>query len=190
MSHRVIRPQQIKEELLQLASIVQQRRPRFILEIGTCNGGSLFVISRLAHPDSTIISVDLPGGTFGGRFPSYHVPILKCLPLAGQTLHLLEANSHDAGTKERICSLLTGNKLDLLYIDGDHTYDGVKRDFEMYAPLVQKGGVVIFHDIVHHRRELGCEVELFWNEIKCKYTHQEIIHNPQAGWAGIGILYT
>ena len=31
-------------------------------------------------------------------------------------------------------------------IDGDHTYEGVKADFERYAPLVRRGGVIIFDD--------------------------------------------
>jgi hypothetical protein len=34
-----------------------------------------------------------------------------------------------------------------LFIDGDHTYEGVRRDFEMYSPLVRKGGIIAFHDI-------------------------------------------
>jgi predicted O-methyltransferase YrrM len=39
-------------------------------------------------------------------------------------------------------------RLDFLFIDGDHTYEGVKQDFEMYTPLVRKGGLVAMHDIV------------------------------------------
>jgi predicted O-methyltransferase YrrM len=189
MSHRVIQPQQIKEELLEFALILKQSRPRFILEIGTCNGGSLFVISRLAQPDSIIISIDLPGGTFGGKFPAHHFPILKRIALPRQTLHLLEASSHDASTKEQVASLLANNKLDLLFIDGDHSYEGVKRDFEMYAPLVRPGGLVGFHDIAHHPPELHSDVDLFWSEVKTSYPHREIIHNPQTGWAGIGMVY-
>jgi len=35
---------------------------------------------------------------------------------------------------------------DLLFIDGDHSYEGVKQDWVMYSPLVRKGGIVAFHD--------------------------------------------
>jgi hypothetical protein len=34
----------------------------------------------------------------------------------------------------------------LLFIDGDHRYEGVRRDFEMYSPLVGAGGLIAFHD--------------------------------------------
>lgn len=37
-------------------------------------------------------------------------------------------------------------EIDLLFIDGDHSYEGVKRDFELFAPHVQKLGLVVFHD--------------------------------------------
>jgi len=48
---------------------------------------------------------------------------------------------------------LNGEPLDFLFIDGDHTYEGVKRDFEMYSPLVRNGGIIAFHDIVKHPPE-------------------------------------
>lgn len=79
--------------------------------------------------------------------------------------------------------------MDYLFIDGDHTYEGVKHDFEMYAPLVRKGGVVALHDIVVHRPEAGCEVSEFWNQVKRNYRHHEIVQDPSQTWAGIGILY-
>jgi predicted O-methyltransferase YrrM len=43
---------------------------------------------------------------------------------------------------------LKDNKVDFLFIDADHSYEGVKKDFEMYSPLVRKGGIIAFHDII------------------------------------------
>lgn len=65
----------------------------------------------------------------------------------------------------------------------------MKRDFFASSPLVRAGGVVAFHDIIEHPKDSDCEVARFWNEIKEQYRHEEIIENPQQGWAGIGILY-
>ena len=84
--------------------------------------------------------------------------------------------------------LLAGKKVDLLFIDGDHSYEGVKKDFEMYSPLVADGGVIAFHDIAVHTKFAHCEVDRFWNEIKPVFRHREIIDDPKQGWAGIGIL--
>jgi predicted O-methyltransferase YrrM len=53
-------------------------------------------------------------------------------------------------------TLLKGSEGDFLFIDGDHTYQGVKQDFQMYSPLVKKGGIVAFHDIV---KQYACKNE-------------------------------
>jgi predicted O-methyltransferase YrrM len=40
----------------------------------------------------------------------------------------------------------SGFRLDILFIDGDHSYDQCKLDYKLYAPLVREGGYIIFHD--------------------------------------------
>jgi predicted O-methyltransferase YrrM len=86
-------------------------------------------------------------------------------------------------------NILKGRKLDFLFIDGDHRYEGVKMDFEMYGKLVGKGGIIAFHDICPHPPQTGCEVNKFWCEIKNRYEHIEIIKDWKQGWAGIGVIY-
>lgn len=51
--------------------------------------------------------------------------------------------------------------IDILFIDGDHSYDGVKKDFEKYEPFVKKGGIILMHDVTH--RHFG--VKDYWKEI-------------------------
>ena len=83
---------------------------------------------------------------------------------------------------------LPADGLDLLFIDGDHTYDGVRRDYEMYSPLVKPGGVIVFHDICTHAAELNCHVDQFWNELKQDRAHLEFVENPAQGMYGIGVI--
>ena len=59
----------------------------------------------------------------------------------------------------------------------------------MYSPLVRKGGVIAFHDIVEHPPETGCEVSMFWNEIKHSYKYLEIVKDWRQNWAGIGVIF-
>jgi len=82
---------------------------------------------------------------------------------------------------------LNGNQLDFIFIDGDHSYEGVKKDFEMYSPLVKKRGIIAFHDIVNEdpSRE-DIKVPYFWYEIKKKYSYKEIVVDKIN--YGIGIL--
>ncbi len=79
-------------------------------------------------------------------------------------------------------------KIDFLFIDGDHTYDGVKKDFNLYKQLVKKGGIIALHDIANHPKESNCRVDKFWNEIKEKYKYKEFIENKNQKWAGIGVI--
>jgi predicted O-methyltransferase YrrM len=188
LSHRVIKPLQVHSEFHRFAAIVARLRPKFVLEIGTFFGGTLFVLSRLADHGATIISVDLPGGKFGGGYQGLRAPLYRRFPRKDERLHLIRGNSHELETQNKVRQILAGQKLDLLFTDGDHSYDGVKNDFESYLPLVRKGGMVAFHDIAEHPAESGCEVSRFWNEVKLRYAHEEIIEDRKQGWAGIGVV--
>lgn len=181
-------PMQVRSELLEFASIIREQRPRAFLEIGTRNGGTFFILCRLADPHAIVISLDLPGGRFGGGYTVFQIPVMRRMRRSRQQLGLFRADSHRVETRTRVMHTLNGVQLDLLFIDGDHTYEGVKRDFEMYSPLVKPGGIVAFHDIVEISAA-GVEVARFWNEIKTDYRNREIIENRQQGWGGIGILY-
>jgi predicted O-methyltransferase YrrM len=184
-----VAPGQVRSELVQFGSIVAAQKPRTVLEIGTRGGGTFFVLCRLSSPEATVISLDLPGGKYGGGYPKYMAPILRRMGRPSQAIHLLRANSHNPETRVRVAHILAGRALDLLFIDGDHTYEGVKRDFEMYGSLVRPGGIIAFHDIVPHPPEADCAVDELWQEVRPMYRNHEIIENPCQGWAGIGVLF-
>lgn len=180
---------QIKKEISELLKVLARRRVQFMLEIGTASGGTLFFFSRVATPDALIISVDLPEGDFGGGYSEAYIPFYESFVLPKQNLNLIRADSHRQSTLDSVKHILDHDKLDFLFIDGDHTYEGVKKDFEMYGSLVKRGGLVAFHDICEHPSEIGCRVHDFWNEIKSLYNNQELVDNPLQNWAGIGLLY-
>src|ERR1700722_6805856 len=139
-----IAPLQIRSELLALAEEISSLQPRSALELGTYLGGTLFVLCRLAHPAALILSLDLyRGSLYGARKLVYHSFLRK-----RQELHVITGDSHSALTQSGITRRLGPARLDFLFIDGDHSYEGVKRDFEMYSPLVRAGGLIAFHDIV------------------------------------------
>jgi predicted O-methyltransferase YrrM len=187
ISHHVVSAWQVRAELLEMANVIAAMKPKVVLEIGTALGGTLLLMCRLSDPNATIVSLDLQEQTF--TYQNYKVPIFKSFPRNGQRLHLVVGDSHTEETKSRVARLLRGQSLDVLFIDADHSYHGVRSDFEMYSPFVRKGGIVIFHDIVEHSTETPSEVDRFWNEIKGRYAHREIVENLTQGWAGIGILY-
>lgn len=182
----LLRPAQVRSEITSLAAMVKDLKPARVLEIGTARGGTLFLWSRLADPSATVVSVDLPGGEYGGGYAEWRTSLYRSFRLPGQAMHLLRANSHAAETVKKVRSIFGGSPVDFLFIDGDHSYDGVRKDFEQYAPLVRKGGLIALHDVAVHPPEMHSEVDRFWNEIKTPNS-QEFIENRDQGWAGIGV---
>jgi hypothetical protein len=171
-------------ELAPLIALLRRRRLSVVVEIGTALGGTFYAWCRIAEPDALLVSIDLPGGPYGGGYPPEALPTLRSYGAPGQQLHFLRADSHDEATVAELRGLLQGRAIDFLLIDGDHSYEGVKRDFELYAPLVGEECPVAFHDILPHPREQRCEVDRFWNEIKHAYTHAELI-DPGAPYGGV-----
>jgi predicted O-methyltransferase YrrM len=100
---------------------------------------------------------------------------------------LLRADSYDTKTLSQVQTLLRDQPVDFLFLDGDHSYQGIKTDFEMYAPLVKKGGLVAFHGIEPSTIDNWIQVGRFWNEIKTHYAYQEFL-DPEISWGGIGVL--
>ena len=182
-------PFQVKAEITQLLKIVALLKPKTLMEIGTANGGTLFLFSRVAGPDALILSLDLPAGRFGGGYSVWKFPLYRSFATAEQRISLIRANSHNPKTLEKIEGILGRQKLDFLFIDGDHTYEGVMRDFEMYSSLVRKGGIIAFHDIVPGPPKNVGAVPQFWHQICGNYKFLEIVRDWNQGGFGIGVIH-
>jgi predicted O-methyltransferase YrrM len=185
----IFKPLQMPGELRELFLRVQALRPHTVLEIGTNNGGTLLMLCRAAAPDATLNSVDLPGGKFGGGYSALRIPYYKAFAAARQRVKLMRMDSHATTTLAAVRRELRGRPLDFLFIDGDHSYEGVRQDFAQYGPLVRPRGAIAFHDIRTAAPEVGGGVPRYWDEIKGQYDHEEIVAEPDDGLMGIGLLH-
>lgn len=181
------RPLQIKEEIARLFEIVEALEPASVCEIGSAGCGTTFLFARAAAPGSLVISLDL-------ELEEARRRAAALFAREGQRVVCLKADSHRPGTVREVERLLAGRPLDFLFIDGDHSYEGVARDFELYAPLVRRGGLIAFHDIVplkpgDARHTVG-GVPRFWRELKGRHASaREIVADPGQSAFGIGIIY-
>lgn len=189
-NHKTFGAIQQRSEITRLLDILRQDPPRYICEIGTASGGTLFLLTKVCRPDALLLSVDL-GLSFErcllhARFASQKQRIVS-----------IRGDSRTPQTLARVQSLLNGHPLDLLFIDGDHSYAGVKSDFANYSPLVRPGGLIVLHDIVpdygtRHGAPTGHYsggVPKFWQELKTKHKTSEFIEDPEQDGYGIGIIH-
>lgn len=184
-----IRPMQIQSEIRSFLELVASDPPRTVLEIGTGRGGTLFLLAQVAREDALLVSMDSPRETrFGGR-PAYRRRgrLYRSLGRSRQRIVFLAADSHSSETRAELEAVLDRRRLDLLFIDGDHTREGVEADFRMYSPLVRSGGLVAFHDIVPGAPEAVGGVPDFWQQLRSA-ERLEFVEDWSQGSCGIGVL--
>ncbi|MBV6437301.1 MAG: hypothetical protein AELANPGJ_02583 [Anaerolineae bacterium] len=186
-----IRPLQAKYELRQLLNRLADLQPKRVIELGTRNGGTLVLWTRCAPSVVQVISVDLPGGIHGGGYPAVRIPLYRAFAVGRpQTaVTLLRLDSQTEATRDAVVQALRNQPADFLFIDADHREAGVRRDYELYAPLVRTGGLIAFHDIRPHPKNPEVEVFKLWDELKASNpTAVEYVTEPYPGYYGIGVI--
>ena len=144
---------QVYEELVNLAYWVRGFAPHNVLEIGTV-GSTFFLLSRLSTGKK--VAVDLREIR-----PKIHNFMF------GQEWCFFQGDSQTPEMKQAVSSYC--GKFDLIFIDGDHQYDGVKKDFENYRDLLSDRGVILFHDVdPDHafKTTVGGDVWRFWQDLE------------------------
>ena len=176
------RMMQKRSEILGLARRVESLKPKVIVEIGTAQGGTLFLWSQLAS--KLVVSCDLAHSP--AVAPSYEwFPS----PDSGCRIELLQGDSHTPEFKQRLRSALGGEKADFLFIDGDHTESGVAQDYFDYREFVRPGGIIAFHDIVERQRIPTNQVGRFWNRLKAvDESAEEFVDSADQTGFGIGLV--
>lgn len=179
------------EEFAALLDLVDHHAPKIIMEIGVGNCGSTWAFSKLSSVEH-IICIDMPGGPWGGSSKEDTAKRLEAITQAsGVPISFISGNSQGKEALEAVVKVLGEKTIDFLFIDGDHSYEGVKTDFLTYSPFVSKPGLIGIHDICVHPHVAHCYVNLFWDEVKASgiplEEYSEFIAEPDT-WGGIGVV--
>jgi len=165
-----LKAQQVRSEFERFIKMMLERKPKRMIEIGTATGGTLYLFARILDPD-LIVSIDKPYD-----FKNYSSTD-EMFTSFGRNVHIIRSDSHNERTLNMVKNIIGNEPVDFLFIDGDHSYEGVKKDFEMYSPLVKRGGIIAFHDICIHSPDSDVYVKDYWLELKPKYKCTEYIRS-------------
>ena len=167
--------------------LVDVLRPRTIVELGTCNGVSYSAMCQ------AVKSLGLPTHCFavdtwkGDEHTGFY----------GEDIYRDLATFHDErysafsrlvrSTFDEAVIHFEDGSIDLLHIDGLHTYEAVRHDYESWLPKLSQNALVIFHDINVHEGDFG--VSRFWSEISAEQLHFAFLHGHGLGILGRGDRY-
>lgn len=166
--------QQIPEEYIEYLWFLKNRKSEKYLNIGIGNDGS-FMVETYIQSDSLKRSVAVDNTSYG---------VFTNIENINYRINWLKENTNiliDFFNMNSIEYFKNNDeKFDTIFIDGDHSYDGVKLDYDYCLNLLNDNGVMIFHDIA----SLQCPgVVKLWNEIK----NERCIEFIRSNKCGIGI---
>lgn len=149
-----IRPEamQDREELSNILRACDQIRPKTYLEIGTGRGGTTAFFSRIMGPGGRIVTTDLRADDARQEVRSRAFAYAKT---NGVEVCPVIGDSRQPSTAAEVVKRLDGRPLDVLLIDGGHMRSTALADWELYGPMVRRGGIVLFHDITRQQARYG-----------------------------------
>jgi predicted O-methyltransferase YrrM len=149
--------------LFDIANTFKKTKNITYVEIGCYAGGSACLM--LQRPKTKVISIDT-GIVIN---PAVVEANVNKLNVHHNTYHYVQGNSQTDDTVNRLKTLT--DTIDILFIDGDHSYTGVRNDFNLYSNLVKSNGYIVFDDYrdATHSPEVKPAVDAIVNEIGEQY---------------------
>lgn len=174
-------------ELRRFIDLLISRGVRSYCEIGARHGDTFHAVMSSLPVGSFGMAVDLPNGAWGKKGTDSSLNrAADDLRKRGYDVEVVLGNSHSPEVRQRVGAF---SPFDALFIDADHTLDGVKTDWLAYKDMA---AMVALHDIngegqIDKARGLPIEVHKLWRELRQEYGHVELVNT--AVKFGIGALF-
>lgn len=167
------------------AWVIAAAQPRVVVELGTHSGASFAAfcdaVKRFKMSETRCFAVDTWTGDAQAGFYSdevYHALSRHVVAQFGD-MAVLKRMSFDATRDD-----FADGSVDLLHIDGYHTYEAVRHDFETWRSKLSPRGVVLFHDTNERVADFG--VWRYWAELRAEFPGFEFLHSHGLGVLAVG----
>lgn len=160
--------------------LIRKLRPKLVVELGAHRGTSYFAMCQTIKQNSIgakAFAVDTwQGEAHAGLYDDSVYQAVVIENKKYESFSTLLRCTFDEALEQ-----FADGTIDLLHVDGFHTYEAVKHDFESWLPKLAKGATVLFHDTAETRDDFG--VHIFWAELMQKYSGFEFKHSH-----GLGVM--
>ncbi|MCL5773830.1 MAG: class I SAM-dependent methyltransferase [Firmicutes bacterium] len=162
--------------------LVRNLKPERVVELGTYKGTSFFSFCQAVKDGdikTELVAVDTwRGDKHSGYYDNSvynHVIKVKNTYYSELKIHFLR-KTFDKAARE-----FDNNSIDILHIDGLHTYQAIKHDFDNWHQKTRRNGVILLHDTAERMKDFG--VYKLWNELENKFNTISFTHSH-----GLGVL--
>ncbi|MBX6314446.1 MAG: hypothetical protein IRY99_16255 [Isosphaeraceae bacterium] len=160
---------------------------RLALDLGTREGGTLFLWTRVATEQARIIAAGLPGRPY----PAEYVPFFQAMARGRQQIYCIPGADDPEALAQQIDQAREEIPLDFVFLDGLRPYEELKADFHRYLRRVRKDGLIAWDGIEMilppgPRAEGGHRL---WAELKGLYPYRaEYLEGATTISGGIGLI--
>jgi predicted O-methyltransferase YrrM len=116
-----------------------------IIEIGILRGATTRVLHKLLDKNGIYVGID---ANILDEKENYFADVVKVAQdySEDERMNFIIADSTDSKTIDKVKDVLDVRKVDLLLIDGEHSFKAARSDYDMYEQFVRSGGIIAWHD--------------------------------------------
>jgi cephalosporin hydroxylase len=132
---------QLPQDIMATQEIIWDVKPDLIIETGIAHGGSLILWSSLMEllgGDGAVIGIDI-------EIRPHNRTAIEAHPLA-KRITMIEGSSVAPHVVERVRNAARGRKAVMVMLDSSHSHDHVRRELDLYAPLITAGSYLVVFD--------------------------------------------
>ena len=150
--------------------LVAALKPKTLVELGTHGGGSYFSFCQSVIDNKLDTKTYAIDTWMGEKQAGFYSESLFKKVMDFNIEHFDNFSTLMKMTFDEALNEFDYNSVDLLHIDGFHSYEAVSNDFRTWYPKLSKEAIVLFHDT--HEIKPGFGVHQFWDELKKEHREQ------------------